>query len=160
MPNIKRVLLEGYCYHLITRGNQKQKVFRCKEDYLKYLALLKRFKRKYKFNLYAYCLMPNHVHMLGETEETPQLSRFMHDLSMTYTRYFNSKYKEAGHLWQSRFKNKVICKDKYLIDCMNYIEMNPLRANLVNSAVEYEWSSYKSRAFDKKDRLIDILTLI
>jgi putative transposase len=102
MSTVKRLVMENACYHLIVRGNQKQNVFRSEDDYLAYLALLKRFKRKYKFRLYAYCLMPNHVHLLGELEIPAFLSKFMHGLNRTYTLYFNNKYEEVGHLWQGK----------------------------------------------------------
>ncbi|MFA6217519.1 MAG: transposase [Candidatus Omnitrophota bacterium] len=155
MVNVKRLLLDGCCYHIITRGNQKQKVFRCDEDNLEYLKLLKRFKRKYKFHLYAYCLMPNHVHLVGEINDTPLISNFMHDLSRTYTLYFNSKYELVGHLWQGRFKSKIICKDRYLFDCLRYIEYNPVRANLAQNVSEYKWSSYQGRVLDEQNGIID-----
>ena len=157
MPNTRRILLEGCCYHLIVRGNQKQPVFKEPEDHAFYLHLLKKQKRRHKFYLYAYCLMPNHVHLLGEIKPATHLSRFMHDLNRTYTLYFNHKYNEVGHLWQGRFKHKLIYKDTYLIDCINYIERNPLRASLVNNPLDYPWSSYKTRAVGTAEKLIDEL---
>lgn len=160
MSNVKRILMEHACYHIITRGNQKQKVFRCQEDYLIYLSLLRRFKRKYKFRVYAYCLMPNHIHILGEIENHLLLSNFMHDLNRTYTFYFNNDHKKVGHLWQGRFKSMIITKDRYLVDCINYIELNPLRANLVKQLSEYLWSSYNARVLGKDDKIIDKLSLI
>lgn len=152
--------MKNVCYHLITRGNQKQKIFRYQEDYLTYLSLLKRFKRKYKFRVYAYCLMPNHVHIVGEIEEHLLLSNFMHDLNRTYTLYFNNTHKKVGHLWQGRFKSMIITKDKYLINCINYIELNPLRVNLVKQLSEYPWNSYNARVLGKNDKIIDKLSLI
>lgn len=160
MSNVKRILMENVCYHLIIRGNQKQKTFICQEDHLIYLSLLKRFKQKYKFRVYAYCLMPNHVHILGEIESHLLLSNFMHDLNRTYTFYFNNKHKKVGHLWQGRFKSMIITKDKYLIDCINYIELNPLRVNLVKQLSEYPWNSYNTRVLGKNDKIIDKLSLI
>lgn len=157
MPNAKRILLENVCYHLITRGNQKQKVFMNRGDYLIYLSLLKRFKRKYKFLLYAYCLMPNHVHLVGEIENHLLLSNFMHDLNRTYTLYFNNKHGKVGHLWQGRFKNRVIAKDRYLIDCINYVEANPLRSDLVKEIPQYQWSSYNGRVLGRGDKIIDLI---
>lgn len=160
MSNVKRVTIEHVCYHLMTRGNQKQKTFRTNEDYLNYLSLLKRFKRKYQFRVYAYCLMPNHVHIVGEIENHLLLSNFMHDLNRTYTFYFNNRHKTVGHLWQGRFKSMVIAKDRYLIDCISYIEQNPVRADLVKLLTEYPWNSYKSRVLCKDDGISDKLPLI
>lgn len=160
MSNARRILMEHVCYHLITRGNQKQKIFRYAEDYLLYLSLLRRFKRKYKFQVYAYCLMPNHVHIVGEIENHLTLSNFMHDLNRTYTLHFNNKHEKVGHLWQGRFKSMIISKDKYLIDCINYVETNPLRTNLVKGLSEYTWSSYNTRVLGKNDSILDKLSLI
>ena len=159
MPHIKRILLKNACYHLIVRGNQKQKVFSSKEDCIVYLSLLKKFKHKYSFRLYAYCLMPNHVHLLGEIDNLGFLSCFMHDLNRTYTLYFNKKYNKVGHLWQGRFRSKIIAKDKYLLDCITYIEYNPLRANIVKTLQEYPWNSYLARALGKDDKVLDSLSI-
>ncbi len=149
--------MENACYHLMVRGNQKQKVFCCKDDYLVYLSLVGKFKRKYGFKLYAYCLMPNHVHLLGEISSPPALSKFMHDLSRTYTLYFNNKYEKVGHLWQGRFKSKVVVKDSYLYECIKYIEGNPVRSGLSSFVSDYDWSSYHIRVLDKEDKLLDHL---
>lgn len=155
MSTVKRLVMENACYHLIVRGNQKQDVFRSEGDYLTYLALLKRLKRKYKFRLYAYCLMPNHVHLLGELENPAFLSKFMHGLNRTYTLYFNNKYEEVGHLWQGRFKSKIITRDKYLLDCINYIESNPIRSGLADTLLEYKWNSCHARILNVEDDIID-----
>jgi len=160
MSNTKRALMENACYHLLTRGNQKQRVFNSAKDHLAYLSLLRRFKRKYKFHIYAYCLMPNHVHLLGEIEDQTNLSNFMHDLNRAYAAYFNNTHNKVGHLWQGRFKSMIITKDKYLIDCINYIELNPLRAELVKQLSQYLWSSYSARALGKDDKIIEELSLV
>lgn len=152
--------MENVCYHLIIRGNRKQKIFRCAEDHTVYLSLLRKFKRKHKFKVYAFCLMPNHVHILGEVENPSDLSNFMHDLNRTYTLYFNKKYKKVGHLWQGRFKSMIITKDKYLIDCLNYIELNPLRSDLVKTLSEYPWDSYNTRVLGKDNKITEQLSII
>ncbi len=89
------------------------------------------------------------------------MAKFMQGLSRAYTAYFNKRYKKVGHLWQGRFKSKVIVKDSYLIDCIHYVEFNPVRAKIVNSAGEYRWSSYQERVLDKNSfiRLLDQLQL-
>lgn len=146
MPNGPRLIIEGACYHIMIRGNQKQAVFKADKDRYKYLYFMAKFKKKHKIKLYGYCLMPNHVHIVGKIEQDDSLSMFMHALNRTYTGYFNTKYQKVGHLWQGRFKSKVIVMDKYLIDCINYIECNPVRAGLVISPHEYVWSSYNERS--------------
>jgi len=149
MPNGPRILVENACYHIITRGNQRQSIFRDKGDYQEYLDRLSKYKKEYSFLLYGYCLMPNHVHMVGEISPASNLSCFMRALLRSYTAYFNRKYDKEGHLWQGRFKSKVITKDKYLIDCIGYIESNPVNAHMVNSIHEYKWSSYNERVLGK-----------
>lgn len=145
MPNGPRVILENVCYHIVTRGNRKLQVFMEEEDYEEYLARLSLYKKRYDFSLYGYCLMPNHIHMLGETKPAKNLSKFMHGLLRSYTAYYNKKYDKVGHLWQGRFRTKIITKDEYLIDCINYIDLNPVRTMTIKSPQEYNWSSYNER---------------
>lgn len=159
MPTGPRFLLEHACYHIITRGNQKQKVFLEQSDFDEFILRLRRYKRKSGFSLYGYCLMSNHLHIIGEPKETENLAKFMHGLLRSYTAYFNKKYKKTGHLWENRFKSKVIVKDGYLVDSIHYIELNPVRANMIKSAGEYLWSSHKERMFGKNSngKLLDEL---
>ncbi len=159
MPNVPRVLVENACYHLNVRGNQKQRTFLVEKDFQEYLARLKTYKNKYDFKLYGYCLMPNHIHLLGQPKQAKDLSKFMQGINLSYTTYFNEKYTKVGHLWQGRFKSKVIVKDQYLLDCINYIELNPVRAGIVNTPSEYPWSSYRERVLDSKSKMLDQFTL-
>ena len=161
MPNGPRILLDNACYHIITRANQKQRIFRNECDFKEYLERLYKYKTRHGFKLYGFCLMPNHVHMLGEVEEKENLSGFMHDLSRSYTAYFNKKYQNVGYLWQGRFKSKIIIKDRYFVNCINYIELNPVRADIVKTPMEYRWSSYMERNFgmDKKYSILNQIEL-
>ena len=145
-----RLLIHNACYHIFTRGNQKQNVFLEDEDFQFYLSQLKRYKRKYQFLLYAYCLMPNHVHLLGEPLSPEKLPKLMQCLQRSYTAYFNEKYDKVGHLWQGRFKTKIITKDQYLITCFNYIEYNPIRSNLAKNPQEYKFCSYSERNLESE----------
>lgn len=153
MPRAQRITIENGYYHIITRGNQKQSVFLESVDYEKYLLILAKYKNKYNFKLYGFCLMPNHVHLIAEVEKSMMLSKIMKCLNLSYTLYFNSKYKKVGHLWQDRFKSKIIGKDAYLLECINYIEANPIRASLVSHIDKYPWSSYNFR--NTKKGLLD-----
>jgi len=158
MSRISRTLIEYACYHIITRGNQQQKVFKSDVDYTRYLTTIKKAKKRYKIALYSYCLMPNHVHLLVEPESVANLSGFMHWLNRGYTAYFNAKYQKVGHLWQGRFKSKPIVKGQYLINCAEYIEANPVRANITTDIATYPYSSYKERCLSAhKDILDEIL---
>jgi len=156
MPRTARMVFENVCYHVITKGNQRQKVFFEEIDYLRYLEILQKYKKRYKFSLYGYCLMPNHIHLVLDLNGLVNLAKSMQCLSQSYTRYFNYKYKKSGHLWQGRFKSLIINKDRYLLDCINYIELNPLRAKIVNSPLDYQWSSYKDRIQNFNCSLLDL----
>jgi putative transposase len=98
--------------------------------------------------------MPNHVHLIIEVKEPIMLCKIMKCLNLSYTLYFNSKYEKVGHLWQDRFKSKIIEKDAYLLECVNYIETNPIRASLVSDLNKYTWSSYN---FKKNNDILDSL---
>jgi putative transposase len=155
MPRGARILLDNVCYHVINRGNQKQSIFLEELDFANYLQLLRHYKRKYRFKVFGYCLMPNHIHLVLEPKDPNQLAKILQSLTQTYTKWFNKKYKKIGHLWQNRFKSMVIQKDNYFIECVCYVEANPVRAGLVRSPLEYLWSSYKERVFGNSSGLLD-----
>ena len=157
MPRISRILIENAYYHVISRGNQKQKVFASEQDYFCYLGLLRKYKSKFHIRIYGYCLMPNHVHLVLQPQDTDRLSAFMKGINQSYALHFNLKYEKCGHLWQGRFKSMVIGQDCYLVDCIEYVEMNPVRANLVKTARDYQWSSYRYRVFGEQNSIIDYL---
>lgn len=145
MPRMARLLLKNYCYHIITRGNQKQNVFLDEVDFRMYLKALMKYTKRFKTRLYSFCLMPNHIHLLLEPDDPEKLRKLMQGLNLSYAIYFNHKYNKVGHLWQDRFLSKIIAKDGYLLDCISYIEANPVRANIATSAQDYKWSSYNLR---------------
>jgi REP element-mobilizing transposase RayT len=141
MARKPRIEFEGAFYHVITRGNQRQNIFRNEEDYKKYLDILARYKDLYKYHLYAYVLMKNHVHLLIEISETP-LSKILQGINQSYTVLFNKRYKTVGHLFQGRYKAILCDKDSYLLSLVKYIHLNPVRARLVKIPEEYPWSSH------------------
>lgn len=155
MPRIARILPETGIFHILARGNNRQKVFRDSEDYKYYLYILGLYKEEHKFLLYHYCLMSNHIHLILETTPQTYLSKLMKQINLRYLYHFRARYKYYGHFWQGRFKSLLIDKDNYLIVCGRYIEMNPLRANMVKSLEDYPWSSYKFYACGEKNDLID-----
>ena len=160
MTRIARITVENGCYHIITRGNQKQTVFLEARDYERYLLMLGKCKKRFNFKLYCFCLMPNHVHLIIEVADPLVLNKIMRSINLKYTLYFNSKYEKVGHLWQDRFKSKLIDKDAYLLECINYIENNPLRASLISSLPDYRWSSYNIRERGLKSHLLDNIFLV
>lgn len=156
MPRIARVVMDGTCNHVISRGNERKRIFHANEDHEKYLSLLAKYKEKYHGKIYGWCLMPNHIHVIIES---PELSKLMHGLNMSYAMYYRYRYGGIGHFWQDRFKSFVITKDRYALNCINYVENNPVRAKLVQTPEEYVWSSYKTRILGQKNELLDIIEL-
>ncbi|MDD5691701.1 MAG: transposase [Candidatus Omnitrophica bacterium] len=156
MARAARLTLENACYHIMTRGNQKQTTFIENEDFVKYFKLIKHYKRKYGFKLYGYCLMPNHVHLIVTLGRPVKLGKIMQGLNQTYTMWFNKKYNKVGHLWQGRYKSMLIQKNKYLLDCIEYVEMNPIRAKMNKSPFDYPWNSWKERMGYIENSLLDI----
>lgn len=142
MPRPPRLLLSQSYYHIMTRGNNKNVVFRQDEDYLYYLHLIQKYKSQHPFDLYHYCLMPNHVHLLVKTNKASDFSNFMKKLNLAYFHYYHRKYTWVGHFWQDRFKSQAVGKDSYFIQCGKYIEINPLRKGIVKKQEDYKYSSY------------------
>lgn len=154
MARKPRIEFEGAFYHVITRGNQRQKIFRDEEDFLNYLEILLKYKTRYEYFLYAYVLMSNHVHLLIETKKTP-LSKTLQGINQSYTSYFNRRYKMSGHLFQGRYKAILCDRDEYLLPLVKYIHLNPVRARVVKTPDEYQWSSHQS--YVKKPDRRDII---
>jgi putative transposase len=155
MSKAGRLLLENVYFHVMARGNQKQATFLQDSDFNKYLALLKHYKRKYHFKLFAWCLMPNHVHLILSVNKATDLRKIMQGMTIAYVRWFNKKYGKVGHLWQGRYKSMVIQKEAYVLNCINYIEMNPVRANLTQNPMDYAWSSLRARVLGDEILILD-----
>jgi len=141
MPRKPRIEFSGAFYHVIVRGNQKQRVFKDSADYQKYLLTLTVYKNRTKSRIYAYVLMSNHVHLLIETHDIP-LSKVMQGINQTYTQYFNRRYRTVGHLFQGRYKAILCDRDAYLLGLVKYIHQNPLRAKIAERLDVYPWSSH------------------
>jgi putative transposase len=143
MPRKPRIEFEGAFYHVITRGNQKQKIFKDTPDYQKFIQFLTIYKNRYHYSLYAYVLMGNHVHLLIETRDTP-LSKILQGINQSYTMYFNKTYRTVGHLFQGRYKAILCDRDAYLLALLRYIHFNPVRARVVQNPEIYPWSSHQA----------------
>jgi REP element-mobilizing transposase RayT len=141
MPRKPRIEFEGAFYHVITRGNQRQKIFKEPADYNKFLQFLLIYRNRYHYHLNAFVLMSNHVHLLIETGETP-LSKILQGINQSYTLYFNRKYKTVGHLFQGRYKAILCDRESYLLGLLKYIHENPLRARIAETLDVYPWSSH------------------
>ena len=154
MARRPRLFAPGLLYHVIARGNQRQPTFLTDADYEAYLARLVRYRKRYRVFLYAYCLMPNHVHLLAETTEAP-LSRFMQGVQQSYTQRFNRIYGKVGHLFQGRYKAIVCDRDEYLTALIRYIHLNPVRAGLVEDPDAYPYSGHRAYLGADRGGLVD-----
>ena len=143
MARKPRVLFLGALYHVMARGNQGQAIFKDHPDRLRYLDLLEESQRRFKYSLYAYVLMDNHVHHLIQIGQTP-LAKVMQNILFRYTRYWNVKYKKNGHLFQGRYKAILCDKDSYLLELIRYLHLNPVRSKIVKDPNRYPWSSHKA----------------
>lgn len=141
MSRIARLKGEDAIYHIIQRGNDKKNIFKDDMDKLRYLHTLKREHERSRFEIYCYCLMDNHVHMLLGSAGT-DISEVMKCINVSYVQYFNKKYERCGHLFQDRFKSEIIDTDAYLLQASKYIHLNPVNARMVNNPIHYPWSSY------------------
>ena len=138
-----RIQFQGALYHVIVRGNQRQKVFLTPADHRKYLHLLGQRAIAHFIKIYAYCLMPNHAHLLLEQGAFSPLSKCMQGLQTAYTKYFNRKHRKVGHLFQGRYKAFLVEKESYLLELVRYIHLNPIRAKLEEKVGEYPWTSHQ-----------------
>ena len=141
MARKARIELPGGLYHVITRGNNRGRIFDSPADYDKFLSLLSAQKIKLPFFLYAYCLMTNHVHLLIE-RQTDAVGRIMHRLLTGYSQYYNRRYRRVGHLLQGRHKAILCQSDQYLSELVRYIHLNPVRARMVRKPEQYQYSSH------------------
>lgn len=156
MARKPRIEFAGAFYHIITRGNQRQMVFKEVTDFQKYLQLLALYKKRYNYCLYAYVLMGNHIHLLIETRQTP-LSKILQGINQSYTMYFNKKYHTVGHLFQGRYKAILCDRDAYLLTLIKYIHNNPVRARIIENIGLYKWSSHHAYGHnDSPNELVDV----
>jgi len=140
---------------VINRGNNKQTTFIEEEDFRQFLNTIQRYKKKYGFQLFAYCLMTNHIHLLIKVSKKGSISQIMQSITVAQTRYFNHKYHRCGHVWQGRFLSPIVSEDRHLLNVMRYIEQNPLRAGMVKRLEDYRWSSHLLNIRKAESILID-----
>lgn len=138
-----RVWIPGATYHITNRGNRKELIFMDDDDRLTYMELLEKVRCKFPFNLHAYCLMPNHIHLLLETiDHHPK--DIMKMLNTHYAMYFNRRHELVGHLFQGRYDAKLIDSLNYFLEASRYIHWNPVEAEMVQYPEEFPWSSYSA----------------
>jgi putative transposase len=144
-----RITFPGAFYHITSRGNERKNVFKSRRDREKFLEYFESAVVRYDAVIHAYCLMDNHYHILLETP-SGNLSQIMRHINGAYTNYFNTKRRRAGHLFQGRYKSILVDIDEYAKELSRYIHLNPVRAKIVESPEEYEWSSFNYYTGNKK----------
>lgn len=149
-----RFIPAGIPQHIIQRGNNRQICFGAEEDFKAYLHWLREYARKYEVSIHAWVLMTNHVHLLCTPKNQNGISRMMQALGQSYVRYFNFTYQRTGTLWEGRFKSCIVNAPEYLFHLYRYIELNPVRAMMVNDPAEYAWSSYRCNGLGKQRGLL------
>lgn len=154
MARLPRLILPGQPQHVIVRGNNRSEIFCADSDYQFYLEKLQAACVKHGCAIHAYVLMTNHVHLLITPQDEQGLSKTLQMLGRYYVQYFNYSYHRTGTLWEGRYKATLIDSESYLLTCMRYIELNPVRAGMVAHPSDYPWSSYRFNALGQPDELV------
>ena len=154
MARLPRLTLPGFAHHVIQRGNNRQPIFASAADYQTLLDLLHENAEKFQVALHAYVLMSNHFHLLATPQTAEGLPQMMQAVGRRYVRYFNDLQQRSGTLWEGRYKSTLIQTERYLLACMVYIDLNPVRAGLVAQARDYPWSSHGHYTGQRVDKLI------
>lgn len=153
MARIARAVAPGVPHHVTQRGNRRQQAFFNDEDYQSYLNLMSEWCARFRVEVWAYCLMPNHVHLIAVPETKDGLNLAIGEAHRRYTRRINFREDWRGHLWQGRFSS-FIMEDQYLLACTRYVELNPVRAGLVKNPEDWRWSSAAAHIAGQEDTLV------
>jgi putative transposase len=154
MARLPRLTVPGYPHHIIQRGNNRQAIFDGSADYEALLAMLDENAREFGVAIHAYVLMSNHFHLLATPETTEGIPRMMQAVGRRYVRRFNQKHARTGTLWEGRYKSTIIQAERYLLACMVYIDLNPVRAGLVAEPATFPWSSHPHYLGLRRDKLV------
>lgn len=154
MPRRARLSVPGIPWHIIQRGNNRSACFYADEDYRLYLRYLEELSAKFSCVVHAYVLMTNHVHLLLTPQSEDSAALLMKHLGQRYVQYVNRTYRRSGTLWEGRFRSCLTQAEDYVLACYRYIELNPVRAQMVQHAREYRWSSYRANAEGRSNSLI------
>lgn len=149
MARLPRITPVGVPVHIIQRGNDRKVCFGSDEDMVAYIHWLKDYAKKYVVDIHAWVLMTNHVHLLCTPQQEGGVSSMIQSLGRRYVRYFNHQYRRTGTLWEGRFKSCLVQSESYLLEVYRYIELNPVRAAMVDDPGDYSWSSYQVNALGK-----------
>jgi putative transposase len=154
MARLPRLVFPGVPVHVIQRGNNRAATFYSASDFERYRDTLLQASRRFRCAIHAYVFMRNHVHLLVTPEDAHGASRMMQAIGRLYVRYVNTRHHRTGTLWEGRFRSAVVDSDRYLFTCGRYIELNPVRARMVDDAHQYGWSSHRHNAYGESDPLV------
>ncbi|MDX9963382.1 transposase [Desulfobacter postgatei] len=154
MPRRPRIVVSNISLHIIQRGNNKQACFFADDDYLSYLQWLKEYALTSGCLIHAYVLMTNHVHLLMTPKSSSSAGDLLKRLGQRYVQYINRTYRRTGTLWEGRYRSCLVQEEKYLLTCQRYIELNPVRAGIVEHPGEFRWSSYRHNGQGEMSDLI------
>jgi len=155
MARMARVVIPGYPHHVTQRGNRRQTVFFSDADYVHYIDLMAEYTALSETEVWAYCLMPNHVHLVMVPKHEDGLRAALGEAHRRYTRRINFRNGWRGHLWQERFHSFVM-DERYLLATVRYVELNPVKAQLCREPCEWPWSSARAHLEGKDDRLVNV----
>ena len=139
--------------HVVQRGNNRQVCFAKEQDLAAYANWLGEYAEKFEVHVHGWVLMTNHVHLLMTPQSDSGVTRLLQTLGRQYVRYFNYAYQRSGTLFEGRFKSSVVQHEEYFLNCLRYIELNPVRAGMVKDPGDYKWSSYRAHAFGVRPRM-------
>ena len=159
MARIARVVATNIPHHVTQRGNRRQKTFFQDEDYRQYLNLMAEWCKRHNVEVWAYCLMPNHVHLIAVPKSEDALRRAISEAHRRYTRHVNFREGWRGHLWQGRFHSFPM-DESYFLTAARYVELNPVRARIVSKAEDYRWSSASAHLSGEDDTLVKVAPLL
>jgi putative transposase len=154
MARQPRLSVAGYPHHIIQRGNNRQTIFHTDEDRKAYLAWLSEYSQQYDVAIHAFVLMDNHTHLLLTPKTELGLSKLMQSVGQRYTQSYNYFHKHTGTVWEGRYKSTVVQSDRYLLACMAYIDLNPVRAGMVAHPADYQWSTHRHYIGQKLQPLV------
>jgi putative transposase len=151
MPRRPRIKLTGIPQHIVQRGINREPCFFAEEDYHCYLHWLEKSAGDWHCAIHAYVLMTNHVHLLITPDKPEGPARLMQSIGRRYVQYINKSYRRSGSLWEGRYKSSLVQAEAYLLTCMRYIELNPVRADMVSDPAYYRWTSYRRNGLGQGD---------
>lgn len=143
MPRMSRKSLETLFFHIMVQGIDKNYIFNDENYKNRYIDILNKYENECEIQLLSYCIMDNHAHLLLYIEKVEEMSKFMHFVNTSYSNYYNKVNSRVGYVFRDRYKSEPICKEQHLLNCINYIHMNPVKAGVIEEAEKYRYSSCK-----------------